>query len=1251
MIKRFLSIFLTFLLTLAILSFQVQVTYADDHQSESSGWWSSEWRYRRRIDITENSGYSLTNWPVEVTFNHDGKAQLDGDDIRVIVDGIEVPSYVSDLNGTHAKVVFEVNVTASSIKTVYVYYGNPDVAKPNYPLVPLTISEGNNGHAIIDNLVYIGWAYTSWGWSNNVELWNDFRIDFDGDRSPTNNNDLIRDYGTRQGGIGRHRRDIEAIGLGEYRGYTQTPVYVEIKFADATLRVYRNHPWVETTQADFLHMFSNSYTHANYGGGTEQNLVDGKDMNIPPWFDSTSVYASKENPGWMAFRDSSSGNVFASTGLRIRSDYAYHIGGKEASDWDRAIYYLPHMYVREIPLGPYDQPPDCRIYWYGDNSNDYSNIEIMGQIFNNQPSVLVGNEEPQGPYVIIDQAFVSDERADVGSTQKVGLHAKWDNGSDVINGTILVKQSRLTPTLPETANILFFDDFNDGVAEDWTEQLGSWNVIDREYFTSVGIANSISTIEDLTLDDYIIETKLRFRDTSVGFRAGIVFRFLDNEHYYIFQVGNEYDKVEYEIYTPEYSLYGQNFGGLWSVDYPIDLNVNYTLRVEVVGNTFTGFLNGEKILSVTDDSYKSGRIGLFAHRADVFFDNFTVYSNEVLAFEVSEVSINEYAINSTGWVTFNVSSSTIGKEFWTVAGVNASGVRLYSQLVEDPAIIWDRVLIPLEISKTIFSDEFNITALDPIWTIIDPYGGSTFDLKLKTGYLTITTSSPPDRDLWSGVNFYAPRILQPAEGDFVVETKVWAVTNANIQSAGILLWKDENNFLRLERAQRYHYQEILFVGTIDGVWSMLSPEVSNPGAVLHIPSINPTYLRIRRAGKVYSGYYSDDGTSWNFVSNITMVIDDPIQAGLYVLNRRYPESELGSPSFMASFDYLRIIDILFDGANRIDTGENIKITHHAIYEYDREPFVGSVVLNDTSFSQYNIGKRGYRALSITDKKYGLSAFTTNEVHVVWDRVNVTLSILNPRVEVGSTANISWAGVYEYDGQAFSGSVTLNDTLIKNLMGRYGYTVASIIDPLYGLTSFSANEVHCIFDSIKAEYALQTWVPGSIRVIVNLKFEYDGSPVDDAEIRVSEIRAINVGGGVYEATISSWMPSSTVFIEVEREGFESITFEASGYLLGNILSEASFITIVSLITILKLNSRRNKRKNWLSNLEKIEELVREKGRVELMELSETVGVNVSDAKEMLSELLKAERVIGTFTTDGEGFVTQEKLKEEIRRGLK
>jgi hypothetical protein len=334
----------------------------------------------------------------------------------------------------------------------------------------------------------------------------------------------------------------------------------------------------------------------------------------------------------------------------------------------------------------------------------------------------------------------------------------------------------------------------------------------------------------------------------------------------------------------------------------------------------------------------------------------------------------------------------------------------------------------------------------------------------------------------------------------------------------------------------------------------------------------------------------------------------------------------------------------------VNVGTNVIVTYQAIYEYDGKTFSGIVMLNDTVFSQDNVGKRGYKAVGIVDNKYGLSTFTTNEVYVIWDRVNITTSILNTRIGVGSTANISWTGFYEYDGQAFLGSVSYNDTLTKNLIGKYGYAVASITDPLYGLTVFTANEVYCIFDRIKVDYGIQALTPGSIQVTINLNFEYDGLPVEDATVRVGDTVAENSGNGVYRASLSSWMPSLTININAERAGFKPIIMEIRNYALGNILLGSSLITILSVVIVLKWNLRRAQRKRWLMNLRKLEELLIGKGRIGIKEASEVIGVDIADVKALLSELMREGKIKGSFTLDGENFITEEKLKEEILRGI-
>jgi len=79
---------------------------------------------------------------------------------------------------------------------------------------------------------------------------------------------------------------------------------------------------------------------------------------------------------------------------------------------------------------------------------------------------------------------------------------------------------------------LFFDDFNDNVADGWTKNMGTWDAISGMYQVSVPVIVEvgISTVDTLNLTNCVIEVKVKFTD-DVRFRAGIVFRYTDNEHY------------------------------------------------------------------------------------------------------------------------------------------------------------------------------------------------------------------------------------------------------------------------------------------------------------------------------------------------------------------------------------------------------------------------------------------------------------------------------------------------------------------------------------------------------------------------------------------------------------------------------------------------------------------------------------------------------------------------------------------------
>ena len=217
-----------------------------------------------------------------------------------------------------------------------------------------------------------------------------------------------------------------------------------------------------------------------------------------------------------------------------------------------------------------------------------------------------------------------------------------------------------TPSSNPTAPQIFSDNFNDGTADGWTQQMGSWAVLNGEYRVSVGIENGISTVNGLSLADCVIQTQVRFTD-SVGYRAGIVFRYLDNQHYYSFEISNEYNKIELHKYSPANPAYGEVIPPTYGSNLiAIDPNVNYQLRLEVVGSSFSAYLDGKKVLSGTDDSYSKGLVGLRARRADARFDYFLVNSDiqtpSLTTSYMSSVSDSGFNVKINGALTFNGAS-------------------------------------------------------------------------------------------------------------------------------------------------------------------------------------------------------------------------------------------------------------------------------------------------------------------------------------------------------------------------------------------------------------------------------------------------------------------------------------------------------------------------------------------------------------------------------------------------------------------
>jgi regulation of enolase protein 1 (concanavalin A-like superfamily) len=153
------------------------------------------------------------------------------------------------------------------------------------------------------------------------------------------------------------------------------------------------------------------------------------------------------------------------------------------------------------------------------------------------------------------------------------------------------------------------------------------------------------------------------------------------------------------------------------------------------------------------------------------------------------------------------------------------------------------------------------------------------DCLFKTGEggkLTITVpGSAKAHDLSAELgNTTAPRVLQEVEGDFTIQVKIegeFAPGGESTQEgrtgytgAGLVVFADANNFVRIERAtlQRiggpatpYTNFEIRVHGELERIGTT---------GDLQTEADKPTWLRLERRGTQLLGAMSQDGVNWNY---------------------------------------------------------------------------------------------------------------------------------------------------------------------------------------------------------------------------------------------------------------------------------------------------------------------------------------------------------------------------------------------------
>jgi len=187
-----------------------------------------------------------------------------------------------------------------------------------------------------------------------------------------------------------------------------------------------------------------------------------------------------------------------------------------------------------------------------------------------------------------------------------------------------------------------------------------------------------------------------------------------------------------------------------------------------------------------------------------------------------------------------------------------------------------------------------------------------------------------------------------------------------------------------------------------------------------------------------------------------------------VLDTLYGITEYTSNEITCIWDRVDVELTLSD--QRIDVGENADISYTAIYEYDNSPFIGNIEISSPQINE--VGDFSFKVDRISDQKYDITSYVSNEVTCIWDRIKIVSgSVSNSESKVKESETVWFIAKYEYDDEKFDGTkgtIYINDEPAQwsMLNERWEkivtseepismtYQVTNVIDNEYGLSAIN-----------------------------------------------------------------------------------------------------------------------------------------------------------------------------------------------------
>lgn len=171
----------------------------------------------------------------------------------------------------------------------------------------------------------------------------------------------------------------------------------------------------------------------------------------------------------------------------------------------------------------------------------------------------------------------------------------------------------LAPTTAQAEEAAFNDDFSEGAGA-WTTAGGSWSVSDGRYEQTSTDRNARAFAGDVSWSDYTVEASVR---PGNGTLTALLGRVHGEESYYYLTLRSTTGTLELN------KLSGGSRTLLDSTPFAVSPGTEYTLRLEMSGNSLAGSAGGQTV-SATDGEFFSGGVGLKTFNATASFGHVTV---------------------------------------------------------------------------------------------------------------------------------------------------------------------------------------------------------------------------------------------------------------------------------------------------------------------------------------------------------------------------------------------------------------------------------------------------------------------------------------------------------------------------------------------------------------------------------------------------------------------------------------------------